>query len=1393
MRRSFVALLIAFTVAGCGDEPTGPARPEVPGLPNRAPEAVGTIPGVTLTAGDPAAQVEISGRFRDPDGDTLTHTAASSGPDVATASASGSTVTVTPVAAGEAEVTVTARDPDGLEAQSVFAVTVTENPDRAALVALYEAMDGPNWTDNENWLTDRPLGEWYGVDTDASGQVVSIDLKERWDYEARRWMPHGLAGPIPAELGNLPSLETLDLRGNDLSGPIPAELGNLASLVVLTLGRNALTGAIPAELGNLVHLGTLKLDYNALTGPIPPELGRLTNLERLTLASNALTGPIPAELGNLASLVVLSLGNNALAGAIPAELGNLAHLEHLWLPGNALTGPIPPELGRLTNLERLTLASNALTGPIPAELGNLASLERLYLNANALTGRIPPGFVKLERLKLFRIRGNDGLCVPGTSAFVAWLREIEDSPESESLCNAADVAALKLLYDATGGTSWIQSNGWTGDGAVEDWHGVRADSLGLVTALDLSRNGLTGRVPSGLGNLAEMTELRIGGNALTGRIPLGLAELTLQTFHYAGTELCAPVDASFRAWLNGIPSHEGTEVECSLLSDREILEILYSGAGGSNWVNAENWLTDAPLGEWYGVETDPESRVSRLLLESNALTGPIPAELASLASLSTLGLESNALTGPIPPELGNLASLRDLILSNNALTGPVPAELGNLTSLEWLYLSNNALTGPIPAELGSLVSLSALSLGGNALTGPIPAELGNLTSLEWLDLSNNALSAPIPAELGNLANLVYMWLGRNALTGPIPAELGNLTSLEWLYLSNNALSAPIPAELGNLANLVYMWLGRNALTGPIPPELGNLASLRDLILSNNALTGPVPAELGRMSSLRRLTLTNNSGMAGSLPTDLTALGQLEELMAGGTGLCVPSDPGSRAWLETVHRRRRIATCAGASMAYLTQTVQSREFPVPLVAGEKALLRVFPTTGGAIGKGIPPVRARFYVNGRETYAVEIPGTTVPIPAEVDEGSLSKSANAEIPGEIVRPGLAMVIEIDPEGTPDAGLGVARRIPETGRQAVDVREMPIFDLTAIPFLWTADPDSAILTLTAGMAADPEGHELLESTRILLPVGDLDVTAHEPVMSSSNNAYVLLDQARAIRAMEGGTGHYMGMMSGSVSGPSGLAEFGGRVSFALPGAELMAHELGHNMGLSHAPCGGAGGPDPSYPYPGGSIGAWGYDFRGGARLVPPGRPDLMGYCGPRWISDYHFTNALGFRLFNEGPPPPAVAARSLLLWGRVDADSVPYLEPAFVVDAPAALPDSTGEHRLTGRTASGGELFSLGFAMPEIADADGGSSFAFVLPVRLEWEGTLASITLEGPESSVTVDGNSNRPMAILRNPRSGQVRAILRDLPQAEAGAALAPQADGLDVLLSRGIPTGAAWRQ
>jgi len=579
-----------------------------------------------------------------------------------------------------------------------------------------------------------------------------------------------------------------------------------------------------------------------------------------------------------------------------------------------------------------------------------------------------------------------------------------------------------------------------------------------------------------------------------------------------------------------------------------------------------------------------------------------------------------------------------------------------------------------------------------------------------------------------------------------------------------------------------------------------LANLKSLDLAANGLSGVVPPTLGGLAHLSELALSYNSGLAGALPAALRDLG-LESLLAGGTDLCVPRERAFEEWLAAIPKRR-IVLCGQPPAAYLVQAVQSREHPVPLVAGEDALLRVFVTAATETTEGIPEVRTRFYLDGSERHVVDISGSSAPIPTEIDEGDLAKSANTEIPGQIVQPGLEMVVEIDPGNVLDPGLGVPKRIPEEGRLAVEVREMPTLDLTVIPFLWNSDPDSAIIGLVDDMAADPGGHHLLDATHVLLPVADIDVTAHAPVASNSNNAFDLLRQTNAIRVLEGGGGHYMGMMSGELTGRSGLAVVSGRSIFSVPNASIIAHELGHNMGLGHAPCGGPGGLDLSFPDPVGAIGAWGYDFRLG-RLVPDRRKDHMSYCDPTWTSDYHFTNALGHRLLDEGTSAAALAAapvRSLLLWGGVDTTGTPFLNPAFVADAPPALPDSAGDYTVTGRDANGRELFSLSFAMPvALSEEAEVSSFVFALPARPGWADALANVTLSGPAGTTTLDGDSNMPMAILRNPVTGRVRGFLRGVAGPGAAQAAMDAAAGAagrgraDVLFSRGIPDASAWRR
>ena len=345
--------------------------------------------------------------------------------------------------------------------------------DRAALIALYDATGGANWTNRTNWRSNAPIGQWHGVTTDDGGRVTQLLLRE-----------NNLNGPIPAAVGNLTGLVRLDFQGNQLSGSIPGSLGNLSNLEQLRLYDNQLSGSVPTWLGNLSNLQWLNLRTNGFTDGIPAELGRLSNLTYLNLGANDLTGTIPSDLGNLSNLQWLILHTNGFTDGIPAELGRLSNLTYLNLGANDLTGTIPAELSSLRGLERLDLGYNELMGTIPTWVGDLGELQQLFLTANQFTGTIPTelgNLSKLQRLSLSRNQLSESI--------------------PTSLGNLSQLERL-----------WLYDNRLTGEIPAR---------LANLTKLDLIRlagNALTGCVPAALRNV-ETNDLDLLGLPFCGATP----------------------------------------------------------------------------------------------------------------------------------------------------------------------------------------------------------------------------------------------------------------------------------------------------------------------------------------------------------------------------------------------------------------------------------------------------------------------------------------------------------------------------------------------------------------------------------------------------------------------------------------------------------------------------------------------------------------------------------------------------------------------------------------------------------------------------------------------------------------------------------------------------------
>ncbi|CAI9108836.1 OLC1v1008532C1 [Oldenlandia corymbosa var. corymbosa] len=575
----------------------------------------------------------------------------------------------------------------------------------------------------KSWNTTNHHCQWLGVTCRLDQSVIGLNL-----------FGQNLLGSISSQIGNLSFLESIDLRNNRFHGYIPQEVGLLFRLQRLYISNNSLDGEIPVNLTNCFELKTFDAVRNKLVGIIPPEIGSLVKLEGLYVGRNNLSGEIPRSIGNLTALRQLYISLNNLKGHLPEELGRLTRLYSIGFDGNFLAGTIPSSLFNISTLAGISASDNLLEGTIPANVGlTFPVIQEFFVGANHLEGTIPVSFTNatlLEKLDLGsnRFKGQ----VPTNFGHLTNLQWFSVQNNLLGSNSSGDLDFISSLSNCSKLNSLIVS--WNNFG------GTLPDSIGNLSVnivqIDLGLNQISGEIPEGLGNLANLYLLGMDHNLFSGYIPSFLHKFqNLQKLFLNNNKLSGQIP--------------------SVLFNMTSLYGLY--------------LSDNELeGNLPQIEADSES-LHELVLSGNNLNGSIPAEIFSFFSaLTFLNLSNNFFSCSLPTEIEMLKNVYKLDISRNALSGEIPQTISECSDLEYIYMQENHFQGGIPPSLSSLKAIQVLDLAENNLTGEIPEDLYKLPFVQFMNLSFNDLEGRVPtAGFFSNASAISL-LGNSKLCGGIP-------------------------------------------------------------------------------------------------------------------------------------------------------------------------------------------------------------------------------------------------------------------------------------------------------------------------------------------------------------------------------------------------------------------------------------------------------------------------------------------------------------------------------------------------------------------------------------------------------------------------------------------------
>ncbi|KAL2334399.1 hypothetical protein Fmac_015612 [Flemingia macrophylla] len=539
---------------------------------------------------------------------------------------------------------------------------------------------------------------------------------------------------------------------------------------------------------------SLTLSNLNITLTIPPFVCDLTNLNHLDFSFNFIPGDFPTPLYNCSKLEYLDLSRNNFDGMVPNDIDKLgANLQYLNLSSTNFAGGVPPSVGKLKQLRELKLQYCLLNGTVAAEIDDLSNLEYLDLSSNFMfpEWKLPWNLTKFTRLKVLYLYSTN--LVGEIPENIGDMVALEKVDMSKNNLTGGVPSGLFMLKNLT--ALYLYANGLSGEipSVVE--------ALNLVD-LDLGRNNLTGKIPDGFGKLQQLSWLSLSLNRLSGVIPKSLGTL--------------PALKDFRVFFN-----------------------MLSGT------------LPPDFGRY--------SKLQTFLIASNNLTGKLPENLCYNRVLLNLTIYDNNLSGELPESLGNCSGLLDLKIQNNEFSGNIPSGIWTFLNLSNFMVSHNKFTGVLPERLPW--NVSRFEIGYNQFSGGIPRGVSSWTNLVVFDASKNYFNGSIPQELTALPRLTTLLLDQNQLTGQLPSDVISWKSLVNLNLSQNQLSGHIPNAIGQLPALNQLDLSENEFSGQIPylpPTITNLN------LSFNQLSGRIPSEYE--NSVYASSFLGNSGLCADTPT-----------------------------------------------------------------------------------------------------------------------------------------------------------------------------------------------------------------------------------------------------------------------------------------------------------------------------------------------------------------------------------------------------------------------------------------------------------------------------------------------------------------------------------------------